>query len=473
MTATKPPEVSFDGATEVALPRTSNWRAIAAASAGNALEFYDLLIFGYFAIVIGNQFFPTGDEWSSLMLSAGTFGISYIMRPLGSVLLGAYADHAGRRAALTVSITLMMIGSAIIAFVPNYAAIGLWAPAIVVAARLLQGLSTGGEFGAATAFMVEHATGGQRSFNASWQATTQGLATVLAAGVSALITYVLPQEEVNDWAWRIPFCFGLLIGPVGLYIRRYTPETPDFVEEKASQLRAKAVSSPLREVFANNLPELLLGAGLVIAMTGFNYVQKVYMPTYAIKQLNIPESASFLGAMVTGLTVMIASPLAGKLCGRIGTLPVYGIAAGLIALTTYPMFMVLVARPTLSTLLAVQAFVGILLGAILAPLPGILAAIFPTRTRGTGLALSYNVSVTIFGGFAPLIVTWLIGVTGLKTSPSFYVLAASLISLAALWSLALRQRRSLAPVSVTGTEDHRHRSPQHAADVPASDIAAG
>ncbi len=211
---------TLDIVTESRPASKTSWRAVFGASAGNALEFYDLLIFGYFAIVIGKQFFPTGDEWSSLMLSAGTFGISYVMRPLGSLLLGAYADRAGRRAALTVSITLMMIGSAIITFVPNYAAIGLWAPGIVVFARLLQGLSTGGEFGAATAFMVEHAEARQRFFNASWQATTQGFATVLAAGISSLVTYVFTQQEVNEWAWRIPFCVGLLIGPVGLFIRR-------------------------------------------------------------------------------------------------------------------------------------------------------------------------------------------------------------------------------------------------------------
>jgi MFS family permease len=173
------------------------------ANAGNALEFYDLLIFGYFAIVIGKQFFPTGDEWSSLMLSVGTFGISYIMRPLGSVFLGAYADRAGRKAALTLSISLMMIGSTMIAFAPPYAVIGLWAPAILIVARLMQGFSSGGEFGAATAFMVEHATSGQRQFNASWQATSQGLATVLAAGVSALVTYVLTQQQVFPAISRI------------------------------------------------------------------------------------------------------------------------------------------------------------------------------------------------------------------------------------------------------------------------------
>jgi MHS family proline/betaine transporter-like MFS transporter len=164
------------------------------------------------------------------------------------------------------------------------------------------------------------------------------------------------------------------------------------------------------------------------------------MPTYAIKQLHIPESASYLGALMTGVTLMIASPVAGKLCGRIGALPVYGIATLLIASSTYPMFQLLVDQPAISTLLGVQAAVGILLGFILAPLPAILADIFPTRTRGTGLALSYNLSVTVFGGFAPLIVTWLIEVTKSKTSPSWYVLAACVISLCALAGLTYRRR---------------------------------
>lgn len=239
------------------------WRAVLAASVGNALEYYDLLIYGYFAITIGKLFFPTGDAWSSLMLSVGTFGVSFIMRPLGSMVLGSYADRVGRKAALTWSILLMMLGTAMIAFAPTYASIGLWSPAIVIVARLLQGFSAGGEFGSATAFMIEHANGKRMGYNASWQAATQGLATLLAAGLSAWITYALTTAQVESWGWRVAFLFGLLIGPIGVYIRRHTPETPEFVAMQAEAPAALQARSPLRDTLTQGLPGLLLGAGVV------------------------------------------------------------------------------------------------------------------------------------------------------------------------------------------------------------------
>ena len=426
-----------DGADQ---PKLSAARAIAAASIGNALEFYDLLIYGYFAITIGKLFFPTGDEWSSLLLSVGSFGISFIMRPLGSIMLGTYADRVGRKAALTASILLMMVGTAIIAFVPTYASIGPWAPAIVIVARMIQGFSSGGEFGAATAFMVEYVGKDKKGLSASFQATTQGLATVLAAGISAVITAVLTPAEVAEWGWRVAFAFGLLIGPVGFYIRKHTPETPEFQAEKAAQASSGETVSPLKDTLTTGLASLLLGAGVVVAVTAFNYVQKVYMPTYAIKQLGISASASLTGAVMTGLMVMLTAPFFGVLSDRIGRIRSIMLAMLAIGLSTYPMFRMLIASPTVTTLLVTQSLVGVLLAAVLAPLPALLAEIFPTRNRGTGLALSYNFAVTVFGGFAPLIVTWLIGVTGDKASPSFYVLATILLSLSCLVMLVRRSK---------------------------------
>lgn len=413
------------------------WREIAAASVGNALEFYDLLIYGYFAITIGKLFFPTGDDWTSLLLSVGTFGISFVMRPLGAVVLGAYADRSGRKKALTASILLMMIGTGMIAFTPTYGTIGLWSPAIVIVARLIQGFSAGGEFGAATAYMVEHAPGSRRGYYASWQASTQGLATVLAAGLSAVITSVLSAAEVDAWGWRAAFVFGLLIGPVGFYIRRHVAETPEFL---ATVRGNKTSTSPLRTVLAVDRTALLLGAGVVTGVTGFNYVQKLYMPTFAVKQLHIPASSALACAVVTGLMLMIFSPFFGSLSDRYGRIRSMLVALAAIVLSTYPLFAALVAMPTVGTLLVVQAIVGLLLAAILAPLPALLAELFPIGTRGTGLSISYNFAVTLFGGFAPLIVTWLIGVTGSKTSPSFYVLATALASFSALWALRRQAR---------------------------------
>lgn len=412
------------------------WREICAASIGNALEFYDLLIYGYFAIVIGQLFFPAHDASTSLLLSVGTFGISFVTRPLGSIILGSYADRAGRKASLTVSIALMMLGTAMIAFAPTYEQIGFASPLIIIAARMLQGFSTGGEFGAATAFMVEHADAKRRGFFASWQMSTQGLATVLAAGVSALLSLFLTHDQLSAWGWRVAFAVGLLIGPVGLYIRRNIDETADF-KKLGEQQKEK---SPLREVFGRDRSNMLLGAGVVAAATAFNYVHKLYMPTYAVKQLHIPATSSFLGAVVTGVMLMIAAPVVGHLSDRFGRFRVMLWALILVGITTYPLFTLLNLYPTLGMLFAVQALVGLLIAASLAPLPALLADIFPTSTRGTGLALSYNFSVTVFGGFAPLIVTWLIDATHNKLAPSFYVMATAVLSVAAVIALGRRVR---------------------------------
>lgn len=414
------------------------WKEIVAASIGNALEFYDLLIYGYFAVVIGKLFFPSDNETTSLLLSVASFGISFLMRPLGAIVLGSYADRAGRKASLTVSILIMMIGTAMITFTPSYEQIGLAAPLLIVVARMLQGFSTGGEFGAATAFMVEHAEPRRRGFFASWQLSTQGLATVLAAGVSALLSYVLTDMQLSDWGWRVAFGVGLLIGPVGFYIRSQIDETPDFQKVAAD----KPEKTPLRDVLVKGRYHLLLAIGVVAGATAFNYVHKLYMPTYALKQLHIAATSSYLGALVTGLTLMIMAPVFGTLSDRFGRFRVLTLALLMTGLSSYPLFVLLNHFPSVATLLLVQALVGVLIAASLGPIPAMLADIFPTSIRGTGLALSYNFSVTLFGGFAPLIVTWMIDVTGSKLAPSFYVIGTALISVLAVTCLARRLRNA-------------------------------
>lgn len=418
--------------------RRGPWKEIVAASFGNALEFYDLLIYGYFAVVIGKLFFPSDNETTSLLLSVGSFGISFLMRPLGAIVLGSYADRAGRKASLTLSILIMLVGTALITFVPSYEQIGLAAPIVIILARMLQGFSTGGEFGAATAFMVEHADARRRGFFASWQLSTQGLATVLAAGVSAILSYVLTDAQLSEWGWRVAFGIGLLIGPVGFYIRSQIDETPDFQKVDATH----EPKTPLRDVLVKGYANLLLAIGVVAGATAFNYVHKLYMPTYALKQLNITATSSYLGAFVTGVTLMVMAPVFGSLSDRFGRFRVLTVALVLTGVTSYPMFVWLNQFPSVSTLLIVQAVVGVMIAASLGPIPAMLADIFPTRIRGTGLALSYNFSVTLFGGFAPLIVTWMIEATGTKLAPSFYVVATSALSVIAVLILGRRMRHA-------------------------------
>lgn len=432
-------QAQVSGTPPLALPRIP-WREVSAASIGNALEFYDLVIYGYFAIVLSRLFFPTADETVSLMLSVGTFGISFVMRPLGAIVLGSYADRAGRKASLTLSIVLIMLGTAMLVFAPTYAQIGIASPLLVLLARLIQGFSTGGEFGAATAFMVEYATAGRRGFFGSWQASTQGVSTVFAAGIAALLSYVLTPEQVSEWGWRAAFAVGLLMGPVGFYIRSKVEETPEFRQVAPADIE----KSPWLTLLKRDWPSLLLGIGVVAGSTGFNYVHKVYMPTYALRELHFAPTTAYLGAATVGLVQSFAGPLFGGLSDRVGRVRVMLTAFLLVCITSYPMFLILNTWPTLGTLIAVQAFVGALNAACLGPLSALLAEIFPTNTRSTGLALSYNLSVTLFGGFAPLIATSLIYETGNRLAPSYYVIASGAVSVAAIIILAISQSRRAA-----------------------------
>jgi MHS family proline/betaine transporter-like MFS transporter len=351
------------------------------------------------------------------------------MRPLGAIVLGAYSDRVGRKAALTLSIALMMLGTALIAFMPSYASIGLWAPAGIVLARLIQGFSAGGEFGSSTAFLVEHAPH-RRGFFSSWQVASQGLSLLLAGAFGAALNGLLTSEQLLSWGWRLPFLFGLLIGPAGLYIRRNLDESPEFATTERT-------STPLRDTFMHQKERLLIGTGAVIMATVSVYLA-LYMPTYATKQLGMPAWSSYVAMLVSGLIMMVASPLVGQWSDKYGRTPFMIASSLLYIVLTYPMFVFLTNAPSFTNLLLLQVLIGILMTMYFAVMPALLADVFPVKTRGTGMSLSYNIAVMIFGGFAALIITWLIQATGNKLSVSFFVIFGAALSFLA--SLAARYR---------------------------------
>ncbi|CAN7221881.1 MFS transporter [Trinickia sp. LjRoot230] len=403
--------------------RNHVWRAVLATSIGNALEWFDLVIYGFFAVLIAKLFFPAGNETVSLLLTLGTFGVSFFMRPLGAIVIGAYADRAGRKAALTLSILLMMIGTAIIAVLPTYERIGVAAPLILVAARLVQGFSAGGEFGSATAFLAEHVPH-RRGFFASWQVASQGLTTVLAAVFGAVLNGALTHEQLASWGWRVPFVFGLMLGPIAYYIRSNVDETPEF-------LAAQTTRTPLADTFATHKTRLAIAIGIVVLGTVATYLV-LFMPTYGIKQLNLSPSIAFSAILLTGAIQMIGSPFVGHLSDRHGRTRIMLISAVLMLVLIYPAFAWLVARPTTAVLMTVLIGFGVLMTGYFAALPGLLSEIFPVATRTTGMSLAYNIAVTLFGGFGPFIIAWLIRATGEKVAPSFYLMFAAAVSIAAL-----------------------------------------
>jgi MFS transporter, MHS family, proline/betaine transporter len=401
----------------------SSLRIVTAASIGNALEWFDLLIYGYFAVTISRLFFPSDDQTMSLLLALGTFGASYLVRPFGAIVLGAYADRAGRKASLMVSIVLMMIGTTLMVVVPTYASIGVLAPLFVLFARLLQGFSVGGEFGSSTSFLVEHGPD-RKGFFASFQWAGQGFAAVLASLFGVGLTTALTADQLNAWGWRLPYIFGLLIGPIGLYIRRRVDETPEF-------LAAEATSTPVRDVLRDQWGRVLLAIGLAVVSNSSNYLI-LYMPTYAVKQLSLPQSSGFAATLLGGIILTVGSPLIGHSSDSLGRTRIMQVAAGLFVISAYPAFVLLTGYASLLVLIGIVCWLSLLKTIYSGVMPSLMAEIFPTRTRVTGMALSYNISVPIFGGFAPFISTWLIELTGNSLAPSFYLMLTALVSLGAL-----------------------------------------
>jgi MHS family proline/betaine transporter-like MFS transporter len=404
-------------------------RLIISASLGNALEFYEILVYGYFAVVISKVFFPANDETVSLLVTLGTFGASFLARPVGAIFLGAYGDRTGRKSALTLSILLMTIGTGLMTLMPSYDSIGLAAPALVICARLVQGFSVGGEFASSTAFLVEHRPD-RAGFFGSWQWSSQGLAALIATGFGVFLTATISPAGLQAWAWRIPFAFGLLIGPVGYYIRSHMDETPAFVQSGATP-------RPLRELFVEQWDLLLFAIGAVAASTSSQYIL-VYMPTYAIRELNLPATTGFTAAVIAAALQTVVVPFVGMFVDKVGQIQVMIAAAALFFLTAYPAFSVVEANRSLAVLIAVVCWISLLKSFFSGALPSLMARIFPVRTRVSGMALSYNISVPVFGGFAPFFAQSLIELTGSKLAPSYSMMATALVSLAAL--LVLRRR---------------------------------
>ncbi|MGV7241449.1 MFS transporter [Caballeronia sp. M23-90] len=410
-------------------PQASIYKLIAATSIGNALEFYDLVVYGYFASTLSKLFFPTTDKTVSLLLTLGTFALSYLARPVGAFVLGSYSDRKGRKASLTLSIAMMTLGTGMVALMPSYAAIGVLAPIGIFASRLLQGFSAGGEFGSSTAFLTEHAPA-RSGFMASWQFASQGASVLVASAFGAVLTSTLTPAQLEGWGWRIPFLFGLLIGPVGMYIRRHVDETPEFE-------RAETAESPIREVLATQKERLLVSIGSLVLTTTANYML-LYMPTYASRQLGLSPSSGFIATLVAGFIVMVLTPIVGHWSDKVGRTRIMLGAGSIFFVTIYPAFMFMNAHPSMLTLLAAVMWVAVLKAIYFAPIPALMSDLFPTRTRTTGMAVGYNVGTTVFGGFTPLAVASLIALTGNNLAPGFYLMIAAIIS---LFTLVWARRR--------------------------------
>lgn len=400
-------------------------RNIAGITIGNAIEFYDFAIYGTFAVLIGRLYFPSENEFALQMLTFATLGVGFLMRPLGAILIGLYSDRCGRKPALILTMWLMALGTFIFVVTPTYSQIGIFAPILIVLARLIQGFAIGGELGSSTTMLMEYADNDTRGFYGSWQVFGQGLNTLLASSVGIMIGYYLPESEVSSWGWRLGFAGGLIIIPVALYIRRFLPETAELGDHKES--------AGLKLLFTGYPRQLLGGILIIMGTTVSIYIVLFYMTNYAITQLKFPFSTSIWASCIAAFVQVCLVPFVGKLSDKVGRKKVIFWSRLPMVLLIYPMFIWLNSTPTPTVLFIVVFIMSIFLVFNATPSLIICAENFPGRVRTTGLSMVYSLAVMTFGGFAQLIATWLIKMTDSPNAPAFYVMSTGLISLLGLF----------------------------------------
>jgi MFS transporter, MHS family, proline/betaine transporter len=415
---------------------SGNSRAIVAIAIGNMLEWYDFTVYALFANYIAANFFPGADRTANLLKAFLFFGLGFVVRPLGAILIGNYADRAGRKAALTLTLMLMAAGTGIIAFSPTYAAIGIGAPVLLLIGRILQGFSAGGEIGSAAAFLWESAHAERRGRISSWLQASMGMSNILGALVAVSVAALLSNNDVQAWGWRIPFIFGLLIAPVGLYLRHSLSETEAFqAETKRRREAGVSPKVPLLEIFRNHWRPLSIGFGVAVLWAVAVYVLMIFFPTYVqhANTFNFTARQAFGASLIGNVCFVAGCFVFGSVSDRIGRRKGFCLGAALLLVCVLPLFLWLKGSPTTLTLILVQSALCLLVASFVGVAPSGLSEIFPTGVRSTGMSLVYNGAFTVFGGFAPAILTWFTQRSGGSIfSPAWYVMSAAVVALAAI-----------------------------------------
>jgi MHS family proline/betaine transporter-like MFS transporter len=403
-------------------------KAVTAAVIGNVLEWYDFAVYGFVAVIIAKKFFPGQDEVTALLSTFLTFGLGFVARPIGGIVIGRMGDTHGRKAALLLTIFLMAAGTVLIGILPTYGSIGFFAPLLLLVARLMQGFSAGGEWGGSTSFIIEWAPPGRRGLFGSFQQVSVVAGLLLGSGFAALLNTFMTPDAMTDWGWRVPFLVGGLLGPVGLYMRRNIDETPAYA--RMTKAPPPPASGPSGFALAAR------AFGFTIVWTVCFYVLLTYMPTWTQKYMKL-SAASALWANTIGLVVlMIAIPLMGHLSDRHGRKPLLIGCCVAFIVVPWPLFTYLASGDaSFGMLILVQVLFALLISMFSGAGPAAIAEIFPTRSRSTWMTTGYALAVAIFGGFAPSISVWLIDRFGSPTVHSFYLIAAAIVSTVIIWTL--------------------------------------
>ena len=401
---------------------------IVAASIGNAMEWYDFGVYAYFATIIATNFFPGGDSSAGVLLTFATFGVGFVMRPIGGIIFAHYGDKHGRRASLTLTVGLMGLATFAMGFIPSYESIGIAAPVMLLILRLIQGFSVGGEYAGSTSFLVEYANPRRRGLIGSMQSVSVFAGSLTGSLAGLLVTSTMSEAAVNSYGWRIPFIAGGILGVVALYMRLKLDETPAF---KAVQEAGRVDKAPIVEVFKERGLQMVQLFLVVIYFTVSYYIVLIYAPTFLTEEAGLPLSMSLLATSIGIVFGMIVVPIAGHLSDRVGRKPVLLAAAVLSVLVAYPAFVVMHQGSTITAVIGI-ALIMLPTGMLYGVGPTMFAEAMPTRLRYAGVSIPYNLATSTFGGFAAFIATYLIRITGDPLSPSFYVIAAAILALVVL-----------------------------------------
>lgn len=428
-------------------------RAVRAAALGNAMEWFDFGVFSYLAVTLGKVFFPTGDATTSLLSSFATFAIAFLVRPVGGAVLGPLGDRIGRRSVLSLTMLLMAVGTFSIGLLPGYTAIGLWSPGLLVLLRLVQGFSTGGEYGGASTFIAEYAPDRRRGYFGSFLEFGTLAGYVGAAGVVTVLSYLLDAGSLTAWGWRIPFLIAGPLGGIGLYLRLRLDETPAFrrleadsgppsAETGAAHGVERAARGEFRAIFVDRWPRLLLCVALVAAYNITDYTLLSYMPTYLSDELRYSTTHGLLILLAAMTLMMCVIGRVGRLNDRVGRKPL--LMAGMLGflVLSAPSFL-LVRQGSLLAVSSGMLLLAVSLVCLLGTMSAALPALFPTHVRYGALSIGYNISTSLFGGTTPLVLTALISATGSKMVPAYYAMAAALVGVVAVALMPETARRPL------------------------------
>ncbi|MEJ2508675.1 MAG: MFS transporter [Gammaproteobacteria bacterium] len=421
------------------LPRGQRRTATAAGVIGNIIEWYDFALYGFMATILSTLFFPSHNRTASLLATYGVFAVGFIMRPLGSAIFGWLGDTIGRSRTMLISVAMMALPTFLLGVLPTYDSVGIWAPILLIAIRLIQGLSVGGEFSSSVTYLVETAPAGRRGLSGSWANVGSMLGMLIGSGVAAAATNFFDPATLHAWGWRLPFLFGAVLGGIAIALRRHLPRSEHFAKHEAEH----GETSPLWEALTRDGKQTLQGTLFASSYGALFYLTLVYLPNWLTEYTSLDLATAMRANTAATALMVVLIPFMGWASDRlIRRTWLIAIAFGVMALVGPPL-QYWMAHGSLGAAITAQFLLAILVAVPCGVAPATFVELFPTEDRLSGYSVAFNVGLGVVGGATPMAATWLIDVSGSTLAPGFYLLGCALLGVAILSWMKDRSREPL------------------------------